>query len=163
VVDAVGLEDYVRGVVSRESPASWPAAALQAQAVAARTYAVTTSGGAATRGFDQYPDQRSQVYGGVSAEKPSTDAAVAATSGLVKGAFRGIKVVHRGASPRIVQAVVLGSKGRTTVNGPTLRKRFGLADSWVYFHFISTTVKKAPPPAPVELAPATDPAAPSDT
>src|SRR5207244_8951465 len=84
-------------------------------------------------------------------------------SGLVKGAFRGIKVVHRGASPRIVQAVVLGSKGRTTVNGPTLRKRFGLADSWVYFHFISTTVKTAAPPAPVELAPATDPAAPSDT
>ncbi len=42
-VNNVGLEDYVRGVVAAESPASWPAEALLAQAVAARTYAVTTS------------------------------------------------------------------------------------------------------------------------
>ena len=41
----VGVEPYVRGVVARESPASWPAEALKAQAVAARTYALTTSKG----------------------------------------------------------------------------------------------------------------------
>src|SRR4051794_20982052 len=77
-VNAASLEDYVRGVVSRESPASWPAEALKAQAVAARTYAVTTSKGGI--GWDQYPDTRSQVYGGVSAETPATDAAVLATA-----------------------------------------------------------------------------------
>ncbi|MFT4034147.1 MAG: SpoIID/LytB domain-containing protein [Patulibacter sp.] len=78
VINQVALEDYVRGVVAGESPASWPAAALQAQAIAARTYAVTTSRSAA---FDQYPDTRSQVYRGVAGETSTTDAAVAATRG----------------------------------------------------------------------------------
>ena len=69
------------GVVARESPSSWPTEALKAQAVAARTYAITTSKAGA--GFDQYADTRSQVYGGVAAETPSTNAAVAATRGQV--------------------------------------------------------------------------------
>src|SRR3954451_16075176 len=37
-INAVGLESYVRGVVSAESPSAWPAEALKAQAIAARTY-----------------------------------------------------------------------------------------------------------------------------
>ncbi|MBO9532349.1 MAG: SpoIID/LytB domain-containing protein, partial [Solirubrobacteraceae bacterium] len=78
VINQVALEDYVRGVVSGESPSSWPAAALQAQAIAARTYAVTTSRNA---DFDQYPDVRSQVYRGVAGEVATTNAAVAATAG----------------------------------------------------------------------------------
>jgi len=76
-VNAVGMEKYVRGVVALESPSSWPAEALKAQAVAARTYALTTSKGG--NGFDQYADTRSQVYGGVAAETSTTDAAVRAT------------------------------------------------------------------------------------
>src|SRR3954466_2639595 len=40
VVNVLDLEDYVAAVVASEMPASWPAAALEAQAVAARTYAV---------------------------------------------------------------------------------------------------------------------------
>jgi stage II sporulation protein D len=82
-INAVGLEDYVRGVVSAESPASWPAAALEAQAVVARSYAVTTDAGTSTDGFTAYPDTRSQMYRGVAAEYPSTEAAVLATSGQV--------------------------------------------------------------------------------
>ncbi len=80
-VNAVAMEKYVRGVVSRESPSSWPAEALKAQAVAARTYALTTSKNG--NGFDQYPDTRSQVYGGVDAETAATDAAVRDTAGEV--------------------------------------------------------------------------------
>ena len=80
-VNALDLEDYVRGVVSGESPSAWPTEALKAQAVAARTYAITTHAGGAV--FDQYADTRSQVYRGVSAETPSTDAAVQATTGQV--------------------------------------------------------------------------------
>lgn len=82
-VNAVDLEDYVRGVVSAESPPSWPLEALKAQAVAARTYAVTTDAGSSTDGFTQYADTRSQMYKGVAAEMPSTDAAVAGTAGQV--------------------------------------------------------------------------------
>ncbi|MBI5105074.1 MAG: SpoIID/LytB domain-containing protein [Solirubrobacterales bacterium] len=80
-VNALALEDYVRGVISAESPASWPADALRAQAVAARTYAITTRAGG--QAFDQYADVRSQMYKGVAAEFPSTDAAVRDTSGEV--------------------------------------------------------------------------------
>jgi stage II sporulation protein D len=80
-VNAIGLDDYVRGVIADEMPASWPAAALEAQAVAARTYAITT--GVAGAGYSLYPDTRSQMYGGVGAETAATDAAVAATRGQV--------------------------------------------------------------------------------
>jgi stage II sporulation protein D len=80
-VNALDLEDYLRGVVSAESPSAWPVEALKAQAVAARTYALTTHAGGGA--FDQYADTRSQVYRGVAAETPSTDAAVTATAGQV--------------------------------------------------------------------------------
>jgi stage II sporulation protein D len=80
-VDSVGLDDYVRGVVAAEMPSSWSPAALQAQAIAARTYAITTT--VAGNGFDLYDDTRSQMYGGVSAETAPTDAAVAATAGQI--------------------------------------------------------------------------------
>src|SRR4051794_4804101 len=82
-INAIGLESYVRGVVSAESPSAWPAEALKAQAVAARTYAITSRAGSISAGFDQYADTRSQMYKGVAAERPTTDAAIAATAGQV--------------------------------------------------------------------------------
>ncbi len=81
VVDVVGLEAYLKGVVPSEMPAKWPAAALQAQAVAARSYALANL--AHQRDFDLYSDTRSQVYGGVAAESPAADDAIAATKGEV--------------------------------------------------------------------------------
>jgi stage II sporulation protein D len=205
VVNELGLEDYVRGVVSAESPASWPIEALKAQAVAARGYAATTSHGG---GFDQYADTRSQVYRGVAAETARTDAAVRATRGevvtyrgravttyffstsgghtenvedsfvsaepkpwlrgvpdpyegqaplhtwrrgpfarsrlsaklgeWVKGSFVRVAVTERGASPRIVHAVVVGTRGRTRVTGPELKARLGLPDTWASFVDVST-------------------------
>jgi stage II sporulation protein D len=80
-VNALDLESYVRGVVAGESPSSWPAEALKAQAVAARTYALATR--KPVTGFDQYPDTRSQVYNGISGERATSDAAVSATTGEV--------------------------------------------------------------------------------
>ncbi|MFL5823766.1 MAG: SpoIID/LytB domain-containing protein, partial [Solirubrobacteraceae bacterium] len=73
----LSLDDYVRGVVSAEMPSSWSTQALDAQAVAARTYAITTS--VSGNGYGLYSDTRSQMYRGVSAETSSTDAAVAGT------------------------------------------------------------------------------------
>ncbi len=63
-INAVSLESYVAGVISAEVPASWPGEALRAQAIAARTYAITTNAGGA-QGFTQYADTRSQMYRGV--------------------------------------------------------------------------------------------------
>jgi stage II sporulation protein D len=80
-VNEVGLEDYVRGVIAAEMPSSWPAAALEAQAIAARTYVLTAA--APNTDFQVYDDTRSQMYGGVKAETPATDAAAAATTGQV--------------------------------------------------------------------------------
>lgn len=81
VTDSVGLEPYLKGVVPSEESSSWPAAALEAQAVAARSYALANL--VKTGPFDLYGDSRSQVYGGVGAESDATNAAVDATSGMV--------------------------------------------------------------------------------
>ena len=85
VVNVVALEDYVRGVVPNElSPGGYPAIeALKAQAVAARTYAVSNRGQFRAAGFDLLPTIRSQVYGGKATEHPLTDRAVAETRGVV--------------------------------------------------------------------------------
>ncbi len=82
-VNTVPLEQYVAGVISAEVSASWPAEALKVQAVAARSYALTTNAGGLGALFTQYADTRSQMYRGVSAEHPSTNAAAAATAGEV--------------------------------------------------------------------------------
>ncbi len=76
VVNTVGLEGYTRGVVSSEMPHDWPVEAVKAQAVAARSYALAHRRGGA---FDVYNDTRDQVYGGIAAETPVGDQAVAGT------------------------------------------------------------------------------------
>ncbi len=81
VVNALSLDSYVQGVVPGEMPSSFHPEALKAQAVAARSYALTTDRGGEV--FDQYPDTRSQVYRGVSAETSKTNTAVAETAGEV--------------------------------------------------------------------------------
>ena len=80
-INVVGLEQYLYGVVPAEVPDDWPAEALKAQAVAARSYALATRklGGA----FDLFPDVRSQVYRGIDEEEDSTNEAVDDTAGKV--------------------------------------------------------------------------------
>ncbi len=225
-VNLVGLDDYVRGVVAAEMPSGWAAQALEAQAVAARTYAITAPVGAV--GYDLYSDTRSQVYGGVGAETPPTDAAVAATKGqivtyagrpaatyffassggytesvqnvwpgatpepwlrgvpdpydgaggdpyhhwthrlslsvvaaklgsLVRGALRGIVVTRHGVSPRIVQAAVVGRRGRTTVAGAALQSLLGLPSTDATFTTITTTTARGQLSATIYPAPAGSP------
>jgi SpoIID/LytB domain protein len=72
VVDTVGLLQYVEGVVPRESPASWPLAALEAQAVAARSYALNYTAGGTTPICDT---TSCQVYGGDPAQYAGGDSA----------------------------------------------------------------------------------------
>jgi stage II sporulation protein D len=81
VVNALPVDQYVKGVIANESPASWPQAALRAQAVAARSYALT--GDVGGNGFDLYPDTRSQVYDGIAGETASTNRAADGTRGEV--------------------------------------------------------------------------------
>jgi stage II sporulation protein D len=112
VVNLVGLEPYLWGVVPSEMPDRWPTEALQAQAVVARTYALThlQKGG----DFDLFPDTRSQVYGGVAAESEPAREAVGATAGdvvLYKGALaQTFFYSSSGGRTADVQDVWLGSK-----------------------------------------------------
>jgi stage II sporulation protein D len=85
VVDVVNVEDYLRGVVPNElSPEAFPEIeALKAQAVAARTYALSHLGEYSARGFDVCATASCQVYRGQSSEHPLTDRAVEETRGIV--------------------------------------------------------------------------------
>jgi SpoIID/LytB domain protein len=84
VYNTLPLDQYVEGVVPRESPASWPLAALEAQAVAARSYALASTGGSGAICDTPY----CQVYGGDPAQYPNSystnsNAAVTATAGQI--------------------------------------------------------------------------------
>ncbi len=81
VVNALGVNQYVKGVIPNESPPSWPVAELKAQAIASRSVALT--GGVEGAGFDLYSDTRSQVYKGLESEYPRTDRIAEATRGQV--------------------------------------------------------------------------------
>ena len=81
VLSTVPLEAYLASVVAREMSPSWPAAALQAQAIAARTYVLGRSD--PKRDYDVVTSEADQVYGGVEAESPAATAAVGATAGVV--------------------------------------------------------------------------------
>jgi stage II sporulation protein D len=212
-VNVVGLDDYVQGVIAAEMPSSWSVEALKAQAVAARTYAITTD--VAGGFYNLYPDTRSQMYRGVGAETAATNAAVAATSGqivtfrgapavtyffassggytenvedawpgatpdpwlrgvpdpydgaggdpyhdwtrrlslaastrelgkLVKGSLVGIKITKTGASPRIMTAKVIGTRGTVSVTGSQLESAFGLLSTWATFTTISSSAGPTP-------------------
>ncbi len=81
VVNALAVEQYVKGVIPNESPPSWPPAELRAQAVASRSFALTA--GVDGNGFDLYADTRSQVYKGLESEYASSNEAAEATHGQV--------------------------------------------------------------------------------
>ena len=81
VINVVGLEPYLYGVVPAEVPDDWSAEVLKAQAVAARSYALATR--KTVGDFDLYADTRSQVYRGVDEEEDSTNQAVDETAGEV--------------------------------------------------------------------------------
>lgn len=92
-VNITSIENQLRAVVPRESPASWSAAALQAQSVAARSYAM--AGDSRHQPYaDTCDTTLCQVYGGFSRRDPggerrtlthaNTDAAIAATAGVVR-------------------------------------------------------------------------------
>lgn len=85
LVNELPLEQYLRGVVPRElGPALYPRLeALKAQAVAARTYTLRHLGEFAGEGFDICAEPRCQVYGGMEAEHPLSDRAIAETAGEI--------------------------------------------------------------------------------
>ena len=115
-VNTVALEDYLRSVVPKESPPSWAPASLQAQSVAARSYATHLRQNRAGRAWEICDSTSCQVYTGsrvalpgrapVAQEQASTDAAVARTAGEVR--------TYRGA---VVRAEFSSSNGGFSTSG----------------------------------------------
>ena len=83
-VNTLPLDAYLWSVVPAESPPSWLAAALQAQAVAARTYAAYNRRSNASARWDICDTTACQVYPGASSEAASTTAAVRATPNQIR-------------------------------------------------------------------------------
>ena len=129
VVNSVGLDDYLRGVVPAEMPSTWPVEALRAQAVAARSFAARRLH-PSTGTFDLYDTTRSQVYRGVRAERDSTNAIIDAEPGAVL--VSGGQVVNAffhstgGGATENNEYAFVGSKG--TVGSSRVSYLRGIAD-----------------------------------
>lgn len=83
VINELGLEDYLRGILCNEIAPWWPLDALKAQAVVARTYALYQKQFTKNKDFDLTNDIYSQVYGGKSSEKWRSNRAVDLTNGEI--------------------------------------------------------------------------------
>ncbi|HYH05232.1 MAG TPA: SpoIID/LytB domain-containing protein [Bacillota bacterium] len=105
LINQLPLEEYLRGVVPKEVPALWPMASLKAQAIAARTYSIATLGRHTADGFDLCATTHCHVYGGASAEKPTTDIAVAETAGKI--------IVYKG---KVINAIYHSTSGGYTAD-----------------------------------------------
>jgi stage II sporulation protein D len=105
VVNVVGLEDYVKGVIPHEMNGSWPLEALKAQAVCARTFACRSSKHA-SYGFDVCATIDCQVYNGVATSTALSDQAVDETAGQC--------IRYNG---QLIEAVYHSSDGGATEDG----------------------------------------------
>ncbi len=83
LVTTLDVDAYLQGVVPLEAPPSWPSAALEAQAIVARTFALARR--TLTRPWDVQAADSDQNWGGVDVETPATSAAVQATRGRTLG------------------------------------------------------------------------------
>ena len=82
-VNIVPVDGYLRSVVPEEMPVDWPAEAIKAQSVAARSFALASRGRHASEGYDLCTTTHCQLYTGTAAEKSASDAAIKATRGEV--------------------------------------------------------------------------------
>lgn len=82
VTNVLDVEDYVKGVVPYEMSPSWPLEALKAQAISARTYAISRKNYHGKYGFDTCTGTDCQVYNGVNGMNTNTNTAVDSTKGM---------------------------------------------------------------------------------
>ncbi|MDQ3724468.1 MAG: SpoIID/LytB domain-containing protein [Actinomycetota bacterium] len=125
VINALALEQYVKGVMPNEVPPSWPMEELKAQAVAVRSIALT--GDVGGNGFDLYSDTRSQVYGGLESEYDRTNDAVAATRNQV--------VTYKGNVAETLYSACSGGHTESSVNvfGGSVPYLTGVPDPYDYY------------------------------
>jgi stage II sporulation protein D len=125
VVNALAVDQYVKGVIPNESPPSWPPAELQAQAVASRSFAL--SSGRDGNGFDLYSDTRSQVYKGLESEYTASNEAAEQTRGQV--------LMYEGQIAQTLFSACSGGKTESIQNvfGTAIPYLVGVPDPYDYY------------------------------
>ena len=125
VVNALALEQYVKGVMPNEVPPSWPIEELRAQSVAVRSIALT--GAVGGNGFDLYADTRSQVYEGLESEDERTNQATDSTRGQV--------VTYNGEVAETFYSACSGGHTESVVNvfGTAVPYLVGVPDPYDYY------------------------------
>lgn len=98
VINAVEMEQYLYGVISREMSPSWNVEALKAQAVCARNYAANSLNKHSDNGFDVCNGVHCQAYSGVKAEEATSYAPVDQTRGQVLTYAGGLAQLYYSAS-----------------------------------------------------------------
>ncbi|HBY57244.1 MAG TPA: hypothetical protein DEG96_05210 [Candidatus Atribacteria bacterium] len=83
VINVIGIEEYLYGVMKKEISPRWPIEVLKAQAIAARTFAIFNMNKYIDKGYNICASTNSQAYGGVNHEDPLTNRAVDETRGLI--------------------------------------------------------------------------------
>ena len=115
VINVVGVESYLRGVLRRETNEDWPTEALKAQSVISRTYALLHRGRHRPSGYDLCSRPHCQTYGGAAEERSTTDAVLRRTRGEVLVDRRG----------RLVSAVYHSCCGGATESAENVWERGG--------------------------------------
>jgi stage II sporulation protein D len=83
LINALDVEDYVRGVLPAEASANWPKEYLKVQAIISRTYGLLQSLNRSSRGYDVADNTSNQVYKGAGVETSATNQAIQETAGKV--------------------------------------------------------------------------------
>jgi len=109
IVNIVNIEDYVQGVVPYEMSNSWPIEALKAQALCARTYAMSMLNKHNSQGFDLCTEMDCQVYRGRRLSNAATDRAVNETAGMY--------ITHNG---RLAETFYVSSNGGASENSENI-------------------------------------------
>jgi stage II sporulation protein D len=125
-IDAVSVDQYVKGVIPNESPASWPMAELRAQAVAARSYALSVQ--VSGNGFDLYDTTSSQVYKGLDSETARSNQAATDTDGQV--------LTYEGKVAQTYFSACSGGHTESVQNvffGPAIPYLVGVPDPYDYY------------------------------
>ena len=83
IINIIEIEKYLYGVLKKEISPEWPEEVLKAQAIAARTFALSNIDKYADYGYDLCSTTNSQAYGGVNSEHQATNKAVNDTQGII--------------------------------------------------------------------------------
>jgi stage II sporulation protein D len=148
LINDIGIEDYLLGVVTREMYSTWPIEAIKAQAVASRTYALYESHWTGIgRQWDVFADERSQMYGGVGGETAQSRQAVAETAGIVltygPGDGKIFRAYFSSCCGGVSQAAADAFPGEPYIPPLAEQYRGNLSSASPYFNWGPITIKKA--------------------